>query len=238
MPPDAPAASAAGGPPIRGPRTNGTVARWSDRGFGFITPPDGSENLFCHVSSLSDGNCLVEGTPVEYELQFDEKKQKDRAVNVTGCSKEDRRNQGGDRSGSGANAGADSGLYGGYAGYGGYGMGYGPGYMYGAQGAQGYYGGGYGDYSQYGQYGGGYGGYDYGQGYGYQQQPARGGAGRGGPNPLYKTRMCQVVGTCRFGDRCNFAHDQSELRKVDRPGMPDGSQAAPGADAAAAPPTM
>jgi len=213
------------GPPVGGPRTKGVVARWSERGFGFITPPDGAENLFCHVSSLSDGNCLVEGAAVEYELQFDEKKQKDRAVNITGCSKEDRRAGGGGAAagaegysayGGGAYGGGGGGAYGGGGGYGGYGMGYGaPGYMYGQQ--QGYYG--QGGYGEYGGYGGGYGDWN---GYGYQAPAYPGrmdgaagaGAGAGGGrNALYKTRMCHVVGTCRFGDRCNFAHDQSELRQ-------------------------
>jgi len=171
---------------------------------------------------LSDGNCLVEGATVEYELQFDDKKQKQRAVNVTGCSTD------AGRSATGAAVGAYGGAAAaGYGAPGPYGMqAYG---MYGPPGA--YYGQGYGDYSQFA------GGYDYygqqayagyqnpyggGGAYGGGGKPPGMGGGAGPQNPLYKTRMCQVVGTCRFGDRCNFAHDQSELRKLER-GAPGGA---------------
>ena len=67
-----------------GPRLKGRACRWNPRGFGFITPEDGSEDVFCHSSSIRDGNALHEGDVVEYEAVFDERKQKTRAANVTG----------------------------------------------------------------------------------------------------------------------------------------------------------
>lgn len=48
---------------------NGKVKKWlSDRGFGFITPDDGSPDLFVHVRSiLSGATSLPEGASVQYE---------------------------------------------------------------------------------------------------------------------------------------------------------------------------
>ncbi|KAI9006044.1 hypothetical protein BC832DRAFT_531309, partial [Gaertneriomyces semiglobifer] len=36
---------------------------------------------------------------------------------------------------------------------------------------------------------------------------------------LYKTELCrswEETGTCRYGNKCQFAHSESELRPVDR----------------------
>eukprot|EP00326_Haptolina_ericina_P026677 CAMPEP_0181192536 /NCGR_PEP_ID=MMETSP1096-20121128/13335_1 /TAXON_ID=156174 ORGANISM="Chrysochromulina ericina, Strain CCMP281" /NCGR_SAMPLE_ID=MMETSP1096 /ASSEMBLY_ACC=CAM_ASM_000453 /LENGTH=227 /DNA_ID=CAMNT_0023281937 /DNA_START=28 /DNA_END=713 /DNA_ORIENTATION=- len=78
-------------------RQTGTVARWTDRGFGFITPDaepvNGGvedEQLFVHFSSISDGNALAEGAMVEFDSVFDEAKGKFKAENVTGGITQDR----------------------------------------------------------------------------------------------------------------------------------------------------
>ena len=61
----------------------GTVKWFSDeKGFGFITPEDGSKDLFVHQSSINgDGyRSLTEGAKVTYESEDSDKGP--RAVNV------------------------------------------------------------------------------------------------------------------------------------------------------------
>jgi len=56
--------------------TQGTVKWFNDsKGFGFITPDDGSKDLFVHHSSISmDGfKTLAEGQKVEFEVVQGEK---------------------------------------------------------------------------------------------------------------------------------------------------------------------
>eukprot|EP00747_Dinoflagellata_sp_TGD_P166193 gnl/TRDRNA2_/TRDRNA2_188602_c0_seq1.p1 gnl/TRDRNA2_/TRDRNA2_188602_c0~~gnl/TRDRNA2_/TRDRNA2_188602_c0_seq1.p1 ORF type:complete len:410 (+),score=87.24 gnl/TRDRNA2_/TRDRNA2_188602_c0_seq1:44-1273(+) len=70
---------AAGG----GPGT-GTVKAWlEDKGMGFITPSDGSADIFVHRSSLLDAESLMPGTPVTFEMQWDEAKNKPIARSVS-----------------------------------------------------------------------------------------------------------------------------------------------------------
>ena len=69
-------------------KLSGVAQRWNDRGFGFIRPDDGGEDLFCHVSSIMDGSALQEGAKVHFTKGFDDRKGKERAENVTGGCEE------------------------------------------------------------------------------------------------------------------------------------------------------
>jgi cold shock CspA family protein len=89
-----------GGGGGRGQRLKGETARWNPRGFGFIKPMDGGgEDIFCHVSVITDGNVLREGDMVEYEQEYDDRKGKYRAIEVTGGRREEERSD--DRRGGG-----------------------------------------------------------------------------------------------------------------------------------------
>mmetsp|Transcript_17610 Transcript_17610/g.48002 ORF Transcript_17610/g.48002 Transcript_17610/m.48002 type:complete len:172 (-) Transcript_17610:164-679(-) len=60
--------------------------KWYDttKGFGFITPSDGTDDIFVHHSAIhaTGFRSLAEGEPVEYEFQEEEKGRK--ASRVTG----------------------------------------------------------------------------------------------------------------------------------------------------------
>jgi len=140
-------------------KSTGTV-KWfnSTKGFGFVTPDDGSEDVFVHQSSIHAKGYrnLAEGEKVEFEVETDSTGRK-KAINVTGpqgdyVKGEDRR--GGDggnfRSGGGGGYGGGDRSYGGGGG-GGYGGG-----DRNYHGGGGGYGGGGG-----GRQGGGYGGNGY-----------------------------------------------------------------------------
>lgn len=166
----------------------GTAMRWNERGFGFIKPMDGSEDVFCHFSAIQDGNCLQDGDEVEFSSVYDDRKGKYRAEEVTGGRTEDRRGPGGGGAGGGGRSdecfdfkqgrctrGDSCRFSHGGGGGGGYGGG---GYGGGSYGGGGYGGGGYGGGDRYGGgggYGGDRGGYG-GGGYGGD----RGGYGGGG----------------------------------------------------------
>mmetsp|Transcript_18916 Transcript_18916/g.43430 ORF Transcript_18916/g.43430 Transcript_18916/m.43430 type:complete len:163 (+) Transcript_18916:56-544(+) len=113
----------------------GTMARWNqDKGFGFIRPTDGGEDVFCHVSALQDGEGSVrEGDEVRYSEEYDDRKGKYRAARVTasggggGSRRRSRSRSGGRHGGSGGgDYGSRGGGGGGYGG-GGYGGGGGKG---------------------------------------------------------------------------------------------------------------
>jgi len=60
----------------------GTVKWFSDeKGYGFITPDEGDEDLFVHRTGLADrGSVLADGERVNFETEQGDKGQK--AVNV------------------------------------------------------------------------------------------------------------------------------------------------------------
>merc|ERR1719235_1252754 len=61
----------------------GKVIKFDDRGFGFIQPDDGGEDVFVHSSALPGGRGdLQPGDRVEFDIQYDDRRNKDRAQNV------------------------------------------------------------------------------------------------------------------------------------------------------------
>ena len=94
-----------GGRPVAGFQS-GIALRWNaERGFGFIKPDQGDEDVFCHVSAINGGNALKEGAPCEFKVQYDDRRSKHRAAEVSGeavtSDVVDARRGGGGRGGGG-----------------------------------------------------------------------------------------------------------------------------------------
>ena len=98
--------------PERGGKSTGKALRWNAKGFGFIKPDDGGEDLFCHYSSILDGKALKEGATVSFVKKYDERKGKDRAEEVTGGCPEEDGFGGGDGGGGGRGSGGAGGVTG------------------------------------------------------------------------------------------------------------------------------
>jgi CspA family cold shock protein len=66
-------------------QNTGTVKWFNDqKGFGFIQPDDGSEDVFVHISAVERAGMrtLKEGQKVSFDLQKDPKKGKTSAANL------------------------------------------------------------------------------------------------------------------------------------------------------------
>merc|ERR1712050_446346 len=65
----------------------GTVKKFiQEKGFGFIEPEDGGDQVFVHRSVNGDDRSayLEEGQEVEYEVEYDDRKGKYKATSCTG----------------------------------------------------------------------------------------------------------------------------------------------------------
>ncbi|NVD41904.1 cold-shock protein [Ensifer sp. HO-A22] len=63
--------------------TTGTVKFFDqEKGFGFITPDNGGQDVFVHVSALNGATFRRDGQMVSYELGQDRKTGKSKAENV------------------------------------------------------------------------------------------------------------------------------------------------------------
>jgi len=78
-----------GGPaPGGGPgRLSGSVKAWYDeKGFGFIVPDGGGDDVFVHRNALTDGQILNQGSSVSYDQEWNDQKGKFSASNVMGAA--------------------------------------------------------------------------------------------------------------------------------------------------------
>merc|ERR1712050_446969 len=104
-------------PPIM---PTGTVKKFfEEKGFGFITPDDGSEDVFVHRKCHGEDRSayLEQGDKVTYEVEWDDRKGKYSASSCSGFK------TGGGGGGGGGGWGGGGGSYGKGGGGGGYGGG-------------------------------------------------------------------------------------------------------------------
>ncbi|KJC43899.1 cold-shock protein [Bradyrhizobium sp. LTSP849] len=62
------------------------IVKWfnATKGFGFIQPDDGGQDVFVHISAVERASLsgLAEGQKVSYEVQVDQKRGKSSAENL------------------------------------------------------------------------------------------------------------------------------------------------------------
>jgi CspA family cold shock protein len=61
----------------------GEIKMWNEeRGFGFIRPEGGGQDVFFHVTALREGDEIAQGAKVVYEAGIDKKTGKTKAISV------------------------------------------------------------------------------------------------------------------------------------------------------------
>jgi len=69
-----------------GSAKSGTVKLWNEeKGFGFISPGTGGDDIFVHRSTLEDGLSLAQGSTVRYEAQWNPQRNKFAVTRCTGA---------------------------------------------------------------------------------------------------------------------------------------------------------
>merc|ERR1711966_543465 len=64
--------------------STGTIKKFfQDKGFGFITPDDGSEDVFAHVKECPELEGAQPGDAVNYDTKYDDRKGKYNATNLS-----------------------------------------------------------------------------------------------------------------------------------------------------------
>jgi CspA family cold shock protein len=63
--------------------STGKIKMFNDeKGFGFIKPDDGGDDVFFHVSALREGDVIARDTAVSFEVGKDAKSGKTKAISV------------------------------------------------------------------------------------------------------------------------------------------------------------